>query len=145
MTAVPAWLPEYVRSRVAEAERERPESAQWLREAGGMLLFSTIGGEAYLRPDGTVWYYWAVDWANDPDNYEWREAHGNERWVALVLGSRRLPELGRLLPSRPGNTPDCQRCQGCGEILVTKQADGSNRGIACPDCGALGWVATGAT
>jgi hypothetical protein len=142
--SVPDWLPQFVTSRMAEAERARPESAAWLREAGGITLFGTIGGEAYLRPDGTVWYHWVVDWTNEPDRYEWREGRGNERWAALVLGARRMPELKELLPARPPATPDCPRCEGRGEIFVGRQADGVERGIVCPDCGALGWIADGA-
>jgi len=141
---VPTWLTEFVKSRMAAAEREHPESARWIREAGGISLFGTIGGEAYLRPDGTVWYYWAADWTNDPDRYEWREGRGNERWAALVLGSKRMPELKQLLPIRPPNAPDCPRCGGRGEIHVSRQSDGKERGIICPDCGALGWIAHGA-
>jgi hypothetical protein len=123
---------------------EQPKSADWLREAGGMLLYGSIGSEAYLRPDGTVWYYSAVDWVNDPDKYVWHQGHGNERWAALVLGSRRIPELEELLPVRPPDTPNCARCDGRGEIFVSRQSDGRDRGIICPDCGALGWITTGA-
>jgi hypothetical protein len=28
---------------------------------------------------------------------------------------------------------------GRGEVAVTRQADGKDRGIICPDCGGLGW------
>jgi hypothetical protein len=139
---VPDWLPAFMAARTAAAEREHPERAKWLKEAGGITLFGTIGAEAYLRPDGSVWYYRAVDWANS-DEYEWREARGNERWAALVLGSKRMPELKKLLPQRPPNAPDCGRCGGRGEILVSRQAEGDDRGIICPDCGALGWIAHG--
>ena len=140
----PDWLAECVRTKMAAAIRERPESADWLREAGGISLFSTIGAEAYLRPDGSVWYYEAVDWVNDAEKYEWREGRGNDRWVALTLGSKRIPELRRLLPTRPPNAPDCPRCGGRGEILVSRQSNGEERGIACPGCGRLGWIAHGA-
>ena len=143
MLNVPDWLPAFVTSRMAVAEREHPQSAEWIKEAGGITLFATIGAEAFLRPDGSVWYYQAVDWVNS-DECEWREGQGNDRWAALVLGSKRMPELKELLPRRPPNAPNCQRCSGRGEILVNRQADGQDRGIICPDCGALGWIAHGA-
>jgi hypothetical protein len=106
-----------------------------MEEAGGVLLYGTIGGAAYLRPDGSVWLHWAVDWVNDSEQYEWREAAGDDRWGALVLGARRIPELRRLLPVRESETPDCPRCEGSGFVLG---------GVICPDCGALGWMAQGA-
>jgi hypothetical protein len=137
---IPDWLPEFVRSAMARAVREQPQLAPWLHEAGGIPLFGTIGAEAFLRPDGSVWYYEAVDWVNDPDKYEWREGIGNDRWAAIVLGCRRIPQLKALLPVRPSDAPTCRRCNGRGEILVSVQADGSKRGITCPDCGRLGWI-----
>ena len=142
--SVPAWVAEFVQARMAQSARERPESAVWIREAGGISLFETIGAEAYLRPDGSVWYYEAVDWVKDPDKYQWREGRGNDRWAALVLGTKRIPELKALLPLRPPSAPNCSRCGGRGEIFVSKQYDGQDRGIICPDCGALGWIASGA-
>jgi hypothetical protein len=141
---LPDWLPQYVQKHMAEAIHDRPESANWLQEAGGILLFGTIGSEAYLRPDGTVWYRRATDWLNDEDKFEWHEGHGNERWAALVLGSRSMPELRALLPVRPLGTPDCVRCKGQGEILLNGQPTGKDDGIICPTCGALGWVFSGA-
>lgn len=140
----PAWLAEFVETRMAAAIRDQPDRAAWIRETGGILLFGTIGAEAYLRLDGSVWYYRAVDWVNDPDRYEWREGRGNDRWIALVLGSKRMPELQSLLPVRPPAAPNCGRCGGRGEILVSRQSSGEERGISCPDCGRLGYIAHGA-
>ena len=141
---LPPWLPTFVRARMDQAALEQPKSADWLREAGGILLYGSIGSEAYLRPDGTVWYYSAVDWVNDPDKYEWHEGRGTERWAALGLGSRRMPELKALLPVRTPDAANCPRCEGRGEICISRQPDGQDRGIVCPECGALGWITTGA-
>jgi hypothetical protein len=141
---LPPWLPDFVRSAMAKQARDQVWSAQELQEAGGLLLFATIGCEAYLRPDGSVWYREDKSLPNEPERYEWREGQGNDRWAGIVLGSRRMPELGALLPARPANTPACSRCHGRGEILAGRQYDDQERGIVCPDCGALGWVFSGA-
>ena len=129
------WLAAFVHQRIEEVAREAPHLRAAMDEAGGILLFGTIGGEAFLRPDGSVWYHWAVDWVHDPEHYEWSEATGKDRWGALVLGARRMPELKQLLPRRSPDSPDCSRCVGSGLVLV---------GVLCPDCGGLGWIAEGA-
>ena len=129
------WLPDFVQQRSAELAREQPHLKSSMEAAGGLLLYGTIGGEGYLRPDGSVWLNEVVDWVNDPERSVWREASGNDRWGALVLGSRRLPELRQLLPARPAGTPDCSRCEGSGFVLG---------GVLCPDCAGLGWIAQGA-
>jgi hypothetical protein len=95
-----SWLEGFVKASMVEAERRDPQSARWLREAGGILLFGSFGTEAYLRPDGSVWYHETEDWGAQSPAYAWREAEGKDRLGALVLGSRRIPKLRRLLPER---------------------------------------------
>ena len=129
------WLEGLVRKGMEELAREFPQMRREMDEAGGVLLFGTIGGAAYFRPDGTVWLHWTARSPNEPDRYEWHEATGNERWGALVLGARRMPELLQLLPVRGADVPDCTRCGGTGFVLG---------GVVCPDCGGLGWIAQGA-
>jgi hypothetical protein len=48
------WLREFVERQMATQASENPATAQLLAEAGGMRLFSTIGAEVFLRPDGTT-------------------------------------------------------------------------------------------
>ncbi len=123
MLTVPDWLPEFVSAGMSAAIREEPGQADWIREADGIRLFGTIGAEAFLRSDGSVRYYEAVAWVNDPARYEWREGKGNDRWAALVLGSRRIPQLRALLPTRPPNAPNCARCNGRGELFTDGKAE----------------------
>jgi len=129
------WLSEYVQNQMQAIAREFPHLKAEMAEAGGVMLYGTIGSAAFLRPDGTIVVHAAVDWVNEPETYEWHEATGKERWGALVLGARRMPELKALLPKRALGTPDCLQCKGSGFI---------HGGIVCPDCGGLGWVAPGA-
>src|SRR5262249_35227100 len=103
---------------MAEAIRANPECAGELHEAGGARLFSQVGSDVYLRADGAVWFR-QHDF-NDPSKVEWHEAKDNERLAALVVGSRRMPELKALLPVRPAGTPDCTTCRGFGEISFGK-------------------------
>jgi len=118
-------------------EREQPERAGWLRALDALYLFGTIGIEAVLRSDGEVWVlpddHWDDPSAPEP---EWRRAEDKERTSALVIASKRMPELRALLPARPANSLDCPRCAGTGYFY---------EGIVCPDCGALGWFPVPAT
>jgi len=139
---IPDWLPAYVRGHMARIVRQDPVMRTWIQEANGITLFGSIGMEAVLRPDGSVWYYEVVDWPKD-ERYEWREVSGNERWTALVCRIKRFPELRELLPKRPPGTPDCRRCEGRGELYFEGQGQRYG-GIACPDCGKLGWVTSAA-
>jgi hypothetical protein len=114
----------------------RPNTRQWLDESKGICLYGTIGHDAYLRADGSVWFYIPVDRLTDPDKCEWRLATPLERWGAILLGAKRYPELRELLPTRRPGDPDCARCKGTGNAIAQVQ---------CPDCGGMGWVPQGVT
>jgi len=131
MVSVPSWLPPFVQDRMATEVARGPQFARAVTEAGGMLLYGTIGHEAYLRPDGSVWFHRAVDWTNDPDTYEYRQAVRIERWGALLIATKRYPELLELLPTRSREAPDCKKCGGSGHLIAD---------VNCPECGGLGWV-----
>jgi hypothetical protein len=131
-----SWIERLYQAQLTYFEHRNPSQARWLREAGGFLLFGTIGSEAVLRPDGSVWICAADNWDDPSPNWEWREAHGVDRWGALVLGAERVPEVAQLLPERPSTAPTCARCAGGSYILGTA----TSRGIVCPECGGLGWM-----
>jgi hypothetical protein len=131
MVSVPSWLPPFVQDRMATEAARGPQFARAVTEAGGMLLYGTIGHEAYLRSDGSVWFHRAVDWTNDPDTYEWHQADRIERWGAILIATKRYPELLELLPARSREAPDCKKCGGSGRLIVD---------VNCPECGGLGWV-----
>ncbi len=131
MVSVPSWLPVFVQDRMATEAARGLQFARAVTEAGGMLLYGTIGHEAYLRPDGSVWYHRAIDWINDPDTYEWQQADRIERWGALLIATKRYPELLELLPARTPEAPDCGKCGGSGRLMPD---------VNCPECGGLGWI-----
>ena len=51
------WLGELVRARMAAQSSTDRAARAWLDQAGGITLYATIGHEAVLRPDGSVWFY----------------------------------------------------------------------------------------
>lgn len=118
---------------MAEQATRNPRSAEWVAEAKGMTLYGTIGHEAVLRPDGTVWFYHAVDWVNDPDTWAWRQGTLPEAWGAFLIAAKRIPEVALLVPQRPLDAQSCPACDGSGRHPV---------GIPCPTCHGLGWDAS---
>jgi hypothetical protein len=55
--------------------------------------------------------------------------------AALVLGKRVVPELERLIPTRPNDAADCLPCAGSGWRSVGHH----EKVYVCPDCGGVGW------
>ena len=126
------WLSTFVLSRMSDAARAGPRAEAWVNESGGMILYGSIGVEAVLRPDGSVWLYELEELDQEGT---WRQATDNERMGALVIGARRIPEIRRLIPARPTSSPDCSRCAGTGNLIAN---------VICPECSGLGWVSEGA-
>jgi len=130
------WFEARRLQQLADYDRANPGIAALLRRLDALYLFGTIGMEAVLKSDGTVLV--AVEDAWDQPSAagpQWRLATEHERTASLVIAGRRIPELVALLPARPPGAVDCSRCRGSGEIV---------NGVACMDCGALGWVAPAA-
>ena len=48
------WLREFVERHMAAQISEDPSVVPLLKEAGGMLLYGTIGATVFLRPDGST-------------------------------------------------------------------------------------------
>ena len=132
-----AWYYRLREQQWRAQESDQPERAGSLRALDALYLFGTIGIEAILRADGQVWVLPDDHW-DDPTAPvpEWRPADERERTSALVIASKRMPELRQLLPERPSNATECPRCSGTGYFV---------EGIVCPDCGALGWLRAPAT
>jgi len=55
--------------------------------------------------------------------------------LALMAGSRALPELRRLIPSRPAGSLDCARCEGTGKSCWSGHFQ-----WLCEACGGVGWT-----
>ena len=135
------WIVRLLEAQLGELEPTNPSLAESIRDAGGVLLYGTIGSAGYLRPDGSVWINDADNWDESVDiRFVWREATGPERWSALVLGSRRMPEIAQLLPKRSADAIDCAACGRTGNVRVGEGAD-----LICSTCGGMGWLSGSAT
>ncbi|HET9604212.1 MAG TPA: hypothetical protein VFO96_07960 [Gemmatimonadales bacterium] len=134
MAQMPDWLPEFVHE-MTERERLMRGDTAWLQEKAGMTLFGTIGREAILRLDGSVWWYEAVDWEHS-DEYVWRLATAQEAAGALKDGAARHPRLLALIPSNPSGTA-CPSCKGSGELT---RDGGTFPGVWCPTCSGVGFL-----
>lgn len=55
--------------------------------------------------------------------------------LALVGGSKNVPELARLIPARTARATDCTGCEGTGRTRL-----GAQLSWICQTCGGVGWV-----
>jgi hypothetical protein len=127
------WFENRFVEQLDEFQRQNPPMASLIRRLEAIYLFGTIGIEAVLKPDGRVMVL--VDDHPDqpfpPVEPAWRPATEPERNAALVIGSRKIPELLQLLPRRPRAARNCKPCRGTGWLFQE---------IVCTDCGGLGWA-----
>ncbi len=139
MLNTPDWLTEFVREAM-EREQRRHADPAWFREKAGMTLFGTLGLEAVLRADGSVWLYEAVDWEHS-EEYAWRQATAQEAAGSLKVGASRFPKLAELIPPNPSDAP-CPACGGSGELTFD---GGSFPGVWCQECSGVGYLVDEAT
>ena len=66
------WLREFVEARMAAEASRSPQDRAWVEESGGMLLYGTIGAEAYMRPDGSVRIH--HDHGEAREEWGWKDA-----------------------------------------------------------------------
>jgi hypothetical protein len=130
--------PERIRALVADAlgEERLPE----LDFPPGLGLWGTIGLDVYLRADGTVW---AGEYEIDGGPPVFREVHGVERTVCLLITAERRPSLRDLVPARSGQDVECSVCGGRGTVTTAEGAAyiASMRPprFYCMSCGGLGF------
>lgn len=100
----------------------------------GLPLYLDWGGCFLLRPDGVMLLI-RYDQPNDVRVVE------DDRLCHLILACGGLadPELGFLVPPRPGNAIRCRDCRGTGKYHPPKGREYMARLVNCP-CGGLGWV-----
>jgi DnaJ-class molecular chaperone len=126
------WLDEFVASQIAAQRSADPRLTPVLTQARGMRLFGTMGGEVFLRPDGSV--VALIEGApGEPER--WEEQSESDRIYALIVSLKRFPELEQLLPRRSPTADECSSCAGTGRI----------HGVVCSICSGLGWIRGQAT
>ena len=82
----------------------------------------------FIRPDGAV-----GGCAVGEDSVAFRESP-TALITALLIGSKRMPELKSLLPERPPTASECSRCAGAGNHPLARHS-------YCDMCGGVGWRA----
>ena len=95
-------------------------------------LYAGWEGTTYLTTSGEFWY---LNHDIEPPRIE-TDISVRAKIVALVMASKRHPQLAMLLPNRPDSASDCPQCAGRGEITVGPDFD-----IVCGHCSGLGWHA----
>ena len=91
-------------------------------------VYGDIGGALMLDAGGTVF-------CCDNNTLEVRpETNRGWQLLALVIASRRIPELRALLPPRSAASSDCSACNGTGQVEV-----GPGCQLWCGVCWGLGW------
>ena len=91
-------------------------------------LYGSVGGGYMLALDGRLF-----EWDLETDEREVSDPISVRK--ALVLGSRSIPELVRLIPSRPVDAPDCRTCEGTGSQGLSDALT-----FVCAACGGVGWI-----
>jgi hypothetical protein len=107
---------------------DRPQS-DIVPEEDAVAVYGGLGLGILITLDGRVieedWFDNRATEVSDPIRIR----------AALVLGSREVPELGRLIPSRPAGADDCQECGATGWRDL-----GRHRAVhICSGCGGVGW------
>lgn len=123
----------------ARMDRAKKLNREVLSKDGKALLVEgSIGYSCYVSPDGDV-FMETYDVADDkpPTIDRSRPA----QIAVLLLGSRTIPALSTLLPTRPADAPTCDKCHGTGWLnqeLFSGQFEGM--GVLCDRCSGLGWL-----
>src|SRR5438045_3458655 len=103
---------EIVTELQAKIERAKKLNPNILSKDGNALLVDgSIGYSCYVAPDGDVFLEeYDVDDNEPPTIDRSRRA----QIAVLLLGSRTIPALSKLLPTRPVEAHSCEKCNGTG-------------------------------
>jgi hypothetical protein len=101
----------------------------WLEaHADALHLWGTIGEDWLLTLDGRM-LRWIWDGVDDRNGTLQEVTHDPEKFTAIRIGARKVPELRSLLPDSTGLKP----CPDCSPIV-----DGHGFFIVCAICGGVG-------
>ena len=104
--------------------------AEFAERHQALPLYAGWTGTTYLTTSGEFWFR---NCEYDPPRIE-NDLNESSKLVALVLAAEHHPQLVALLPPRPDDAPDCDACDGRGQITVVNVSN-----IICGQCSALGW------
>jgi hypothetical protein len=115
-------------------QHPRYGDAEFAERHQALPLYAGWTGTTYLTTSGEFWFR---NCEYDPPRIE-NDLNEASKLVALALAVEHHPQLAALLPPRPDDAPDCDACDGRGQITV-----GNVSNIVCGQCSALGWQLPG--
>jgi hypothetical protein len=112
----PEWIVESTRRYVAEHSKTHLEIAKFIELVDALPLYQDMGGGVAMRADGElIGFIW-----DEPQSIK-PETDPHLRFLALVSGAERYPELSSLSPQRTENDRDCSICRGTGPCWTLKR------------------------
>ncbi|HXM47940.1 MAG TPA: hypothetical protein VN956_08720 [Pyrinomonadaceae bacterium] len=128
------WIVNATHSYIAERAKTHPETATFVETLNALPLYADWGGGVAMRPDGElIGFLW-----DEPQSIK-IETDPHLRFLALVTGSERYPELAPMSPKRTPNDRDCPSCGGTGRLLDLEAHGVDTTHIRCY-CGGTGWL-----
>jgi hypothetical protein len=129
----PEWISNATHSYIAKHARKHPEISAFVGTLEALPLFEDWGGGVAMRSDGElIGFLW-----DEPHSIK-VETDPHLRFLALVIGSERYPELASFSPTRSQDDRDCPVCGGTGRVRGI-EAYGIETTIRCY-CGGAGWL-----
>jgi hypothetical protein len=128
------WILKATRRYVAQNRNSHPDTTAAIETIGALPLYLDMGGGVGLSSDGElIGFFWDEPQAAKP------ETDPHLRFLALVVGSRKYPELASLLPKRSVTDRDCPVCEGTGFVSGLAEMGVNSNVIHCY-CGGAGWL-----
>lgn len=128
------WIEATIRKYIADVRTTHPETALAVERAKALPLFSDWNGCVALRADGDlIEILWDTPEVTKVETNPWL------RFLGLVSGAGRYPELAHLMPARTESDRDCPLCDGTGKVDGLEELGTSAKAIACY-CGGAGWL-----
>jgi hypothetical protein len=128
------WIANATRAYIAENAKTHPQIATFVETLAALPLYADWNGGVALRPDGElIGFLW-----DEPQSIK-VETDSHLRFLALVTGSERYPDLASLSPKRTPNDRNCPSCGGTGRLLDLEARGVDTTHIRCY-CGGAGWL-----
>ena len=128
------WIQDATRQYILERQNTHPEIADFVKKVDALPLYVDMGGGVAIRSDGElIGFIW-----DEPESIQIETDQGF-RFLALVVGSQKYPELACLRPVRTADDRDCPLCEGTGRLRELEQAGMDTTQIRCY-CGGAGWL-----
>ena len=124
-----------IQARINRAVDSHPAALSDDRNA--LLVDGGIGYGCFVSPDGDIFMETYDVGSDEPPTFD---RSRRAEIACLKLGSRTLPQLAELLPSRPSDAPSCETCDGSGWLFQEVFRNQAVDGMLCHECCGLGWL-----